>query len=509
MHTERKVIYSNEQYKKDLKKVQEVEQGKSPLDLSAFKRLMVHELCCNTNVLSTSKIGYYSLEDIEKALLNPQSFYSILVDTSKYLMAVSPFYMRLNNYFAKMGIFNYCVDTYDLKSADNNVVIQKYKEDYFKLNSQLEKMNLKHEFGKIMSVLPSEDVFCGLIFEDATDFFIVRVPTPMCKIGQIQDGVYNFKMALNNINALDIGAYPTYLQQAYIDYQNRKGHSDGWYTPPADKQICIKFNETCSYPLPFMIMLTKDIFDIDTYKKLKLQKARVDNYKAIVIEIPIDEDTVDKPLLTEETIMTFAEMNKENMPDDVGLIHTLGKAEAISFKDNTNNMNNLSDAIENLYDASGVTSSLFNGSTVSSSMKLAIENDASIIYKVYRQFERYMNRFIKLRKFNRSNYKFAFRIQDSTVYNHDSVTDAYLKAAEHGLPFKMDYAVSLGLSQNRILGNLFSENVALELHNKLIPLPTSYTMSYDETGRPTNESQGKELSDSGEQTEDNDSNANR
>ena len=202
-------------------------------------------------------------------------------------------------------------------------------------------------------------------------------------------------------------------------------------------------------------------------------------------------------------------MNRANMPDDVGLIHTLGNAEAISFKDNTNNTNNLSDAIENLYDASGVPSSLFNGSNVSSSMKLAIETDAAIIYRFYRQLERYMNRFIKLRKYNRVNYKFAFRIQDSTVYNRDVVTDTYLKAAEHGLPFKLDYAVSLGVSQNRIIGNLFAENVALELHNRLIPLPTSYTMSSEDVGRPTNESQGKSLTESGEQTSDTDQNLNR
>ena len=50
--------------------------------------------------------------------------------------------------------------------------------------------------------------------------------------------------------------------------------------------------------MPFLLGLIKDILDLDTYKKLKLQKARVDNYKAIVIEIPIDEDAVDKPLLT-------------------------------------------------------------------------------------------------------------------------------------------------------------------------------------------------------------------
>ena len=34
---------------------------------------------------------------------------------------------------------------------------------------------------------------------------------------------------------------------------------------------------------------TKDILDLDIYKKLKLQSARTDNYKAIAVEVPIDE----------------------------------------------------------------------------------------------------------------------------------------------------------------------------------------------------------------------------
>ena len=68
--------------------------------------------------------------------------------------------------------------------------------------------------------------------------------------------------------------------------------------------------------MPLLLALVKDILDLDVYKKLKMQKARVDNYKAIVIEIPIDENYVDKPLLTDETLAVFAEMNKANMPDE-------------------------------------------------------------------------------------------------------------------------------------------------------------------------------------------------
>ena len=111
MKTENKVIYSKEQYEKDKKSISGTEKGTSPLDLSAFKRLMIHNLCMNTDIIKNSKIGCYSLEDIERALVNPQSYSKVLVDTSKYLMSISPFYMRINNYFSRMGLFNYCIDT--------------------------------------------------------------------------------------------------------------------------------------------------------------------------------------------------------------------------------------------------------------------------------------------------------------------------------------------------------------------------------------------------------------
>lgn len=501
-----KIVYSKQNYNEDVASITAAEQGQVPLDLSAFKRLMVNDLCTRTNILVDYKIGIWSVETIQRALLNPRVNWRMLLDVSKYLMLISPFYMRINNYFAKMGLFNYTVDTYDVKNQDS--IVDKYKNDFWKLLSQLEKMNLKHEFGKIMDVLPSEDLFCGLLFEDNSDFFIHRVPTRYCRIVQVQDGVYNFAMEIDAIDPLEICGYPQYIQQEYIERRRMDGF-DGWYIPPPEKQICIKMNEAYLFPYPFLIMLAKDIFDIDTYKKLKLQKARVDNYKAIMIEIPIDKNAVDKPLITEELISDIATVNKQNMPDDVGLLHTFGEAEAISFKDNTNNTNNLSDAITNLYDSSGVPSALFNGSTTVAALKMALENDSSIIYRVYRQFERWLNRFIKLRKYSKTNYKFKVRIHDSTVYNRDSVSDAFLKAAEHGLPFKMDYATSLGITQAKLLGNLFMENDVFELHNEFIPLPTSYTMSSESIGRPTNESQGEDLSEAGEQTSDSCANENR
>lgn len=507
------VIYSKLNYDRDSKAFDDAMNGRNRLNLNSFRRLMVHELCTCTDILQTRKIGAYPLERIQDVIRSPWAHTDMLLDISRTLMNLSQFYMRLNNYFARMGLFNYSIDVYDVKTNELNTMEKrcKLRDSYMAVCSEFEKMGFKHEMTKIMSALLVEDIYCGLIFEDSTDFFILKINPSICKIKQIQDGVFNFKLRLSGINPLEIGNYPDYVQQAYIDYCNNNSFFNGWYVPPADKQVCFKLNESCLYPMPMLLALVKDILDLDVYKKLKLQKARVDNYKAIVVEIPIDKDVVDKPLLTDETLAAFAEMNKANMPEDIELIHAPGKATAVSFKDNTNNANNLSDAIENIYDNAGVSSEMFNGGSSGTAFKLSIENDAAFIYAFYRQCERYFTRFIKLRRYNKTLYKFALRIHDSTVFNRFEVSDAFLKAAQNGEPFKLDYGIALGKSPSRILGAMFLENEIFSLHTEFIPLATSYTSTGEDItgGRPTNESKGLDLTEKGEVTKDSDANAAR
>ena len=238
----------------------------------------------------------------------------------------------------------------------------------------------------------------------------------MCKLHQIQDGLYNFKINLSAIKPQELDAYPDYVQDAYVDFMDGK-QSSKWYLPPADKQICIKMNSQWTYPYPLLIGLVKDILDLDTYKKLKLQSARTDNYKAILVEVPIDESTVDKPLLSPDVLSLFAEINRESLSNDIGMIHTLGsKGEAISFKDSANTRNNVSDAVDELYNDSGISKELFNSGGTATAMTLSVENNAGFVYDVYRQFERWINRYIKLRKFNKPSFKFYFYLLDITVF---------------------------------------------------------------------------------------------
>ena len=508
----RTVVYTESDYKKDQNKFEKsMETGN--VDWKNFSRLMTYDLCTRTSVIDNGCVGDISMGDIETALKYPKQGWRTLLRLSESLMRISPHYYRMNNLYSNMALFCWWVDLYDVKENTNAGVI---KKKYSDLVSKLESMNLKHEFSKIMKVIPYQDIYCGLVFENQSDFFFQQIDCKICELYQIQDGLYNFRINLNEIDARNLSAYPNYVKKAYVDWlecvQNGSATIESqWYSPPADKQICLKMNSQWAFPYPILIGLIKDIFDLDIYKKLKLQSARTDNYKAIAVEVPIDETTVDKPLLTPDTLGIFAEINRESMSDDIGLIHTLGSnATPISFKDSSNTRNNVGDSVDEVYNSAGITKELFNGSSSASAVGYSIENDSGFIYGLYRQFERWTNRFIKVRKYNKPAFKFFFTLLDITIFNRKDVTARYKDAIALGIPVIDKYISSLDLTPSRTLGAYVTHESIFDFRNHCIPLQTAYNSSEDGTGgRPTSESKNEVLTESGEKTKDLDSNADR
>lgn len=266
-------IYGEDDYIKDEKAFSEAEkEGK--VSWTSFSRLMLNDLITNTDIIETGYIGDISLRDINHALKHPRNGWRILLRASEQLMLSSPHYYRLNMTYSNMAVFCWGVDLYDVRESANRKTI---KQVYTKLSAKLEDMHLKHEFSKIMKHLPYQDIYCGLVVENADSFFFQKVDYRICRLYQTQDGLYNFQIDLSAINAKELGAYPDYVQDAYIAYKKGGGQLvSSWYMPPADKQICIKLNTQWTFPYPILIGLVKDILDLDTYKKLKLQSARTD-----------------------------------------------------------------------------------------------------------------------------------------------------------------------------------------------------------------------------------------
>ena len=89
-----------------------------------------------------------------------------------------------------------------------------------------------------------------------------------------------------------------------------------------------------------------------------------------------------------------------------------------------------------------------------------------------------------------------------------------MKDGQYGLPVRSAIMATAGYSPSDMENMLYLENEILGLKDMEIPLTSSNTQSSDSNaatdkgGRPTNESQGKDLSDAGAVTKENDSNAN-
>ena len=481
------------------------------VDFKNFQRLMIRDICTNTSVIETGCIGDVRLKDVELALKFPKQGWKILLAASNELMRISPHYFRMNNLYSNMALFCWWVDLYDVKE---NAKVDSIKKSYAALAAKLENMNLKHEFSKIMKVIPYQDIYCGLVFENQSDFFFQQIDYKICELYQIQDGLYNFRIDLSQIKAQNLTAYPNYVQQSYVDYiesVKQGSPKSQWYEPPADKQICLKLNSQWTFPYPILIGLIKDILDLDVYKKLKLQSARTDNYKAIAVEVPIDENTVDKPLLTPETLGIFAEINRESMTDDIGLIHTLGSnATPISFKDSSNTRNNVSDSVDEIYNSAGISKELYNGSSSGTAVTFSIENDSGFVYGLYRQFERWVNRFIKIRKYNKPAYKFLFYLLDVTIFNRDNVSKRYKEAVSLGVTVIDKWLATLDMTPSRTLGSFTLHKDIFDFQNNFVPLKSSFNSAEDNgAGRPSAESKGETLDESGEKTKDLDSNIDR
>ena len=501
-------IYTEVDYKNDQDKFDKsIKDGK--VDWANFSRLMTYDLCTRTSIMDNDCIGDINMRDIEMALKYPKHHWKILLKLSEELMRISPHYFRMNNLYSNMALFRWGLDVWGVTA---NVKNDNLKKTYSALAAKLESMNLKHEFSKIMKYIPYQDIYCGLVFENASDYFFQQIDYKICELYQIQDGLYNFRIDLTQISATNLVAYPDYVQKAWLDFRDKKINADidgQWYKPPADKQICLKLNSQWTFPYPILIGLIKDILDLEVYKKLKLQSARTDNYKAVAVEVPIDTNTVDKPLLTPDTLGIFAEINRESMSDDIGLLHTLGSpATPISFKDSSNTRNNVSDAIDEMYNSSGQTREYYNGSSSATAVSYSVENDAGFVYGLYRQFERWINRWIKIRKYNKTTFKFEFYLLDMTIFNKDSVTSSFKDSLAIGSTTIDKYMAALDMTPSRTLGSYLTHEVIFDFRNHFIPLQSAYNSSSDNNGagRPTAESQGKQLSEEGEKTKDNDGN---
>lgn len=446
----------------------------------------------------SSMVANFSPEQIRRFMKNPASHQRQIRQLSNYLYDYSGEYRQIIDYMSNLSKFAYVIDPLFITNTDTDWKTVEKAE--LKVAQEMSKLSLPHELSKIMRTMWKQDVFYGYEHENKDSFFIQSMDADYCRLSsQDYDGVflYEFDFSYFDSNNDLLTNYPLEFRQKYQTYKNTK---EKWIELSSDKAVAFKINEEItSYSLlPFGVMIDK-LFELEEYEKLQKARAKMDNFMLLVQQIPLNDKAqgMDEFLIDLETAAHFHDLAVAGLGDGIGLLTTPLEITAVKTEKGNKDRDNVSSALKRTFDTSGISQFMFN-SDKNTSVGLA---KASIIheqriFKIYRQFERWLNR--KVRKMS-GKYKFKVRLLDVTNFTENKAFDAYLKADQSGFPFIEEASAVMGISPMDLYNKLMRENSPIGYQSKMKPLATSHTQSAkdtDSSGAPTKTDD--EISDSGQ-----------
>ena len=489
----------------DKKGFEEFNAGESPLNFSALSRLIVGDVTTNQDFDIYGGFGSgHKLKDVLKYLTDPYMYSNELIDLSNWLYNTSGYYKRLVLHFANMSTLNWVVnavgltdksgDTIDYSSINKSV----FKSKYNRIVSMVSRMSPKNEFRKIMNTVFKEGAYFGYYVGDDKSGFFRKLNPRHCEITGIMDGSFVFDFNLSAISAVDIGYYPQEIQVLYREWiENRKlgSGANGRVRLNAERAICIKADDTTLNVVPMFIFMLKDIMDLDAFKQLQKVAAEIDNYRLLVLKAPVDKShgAVDVLQVSQDLIAKFTEIAMSVVPDHTGVLSTIMDPEFVQSKSSATDKDNVKSATNSLYRNAG-TPILNNDTSVG--MKYSVEADGAIVYALLRQLEQWVNRRIKLLRWNPAYCKFELEILNQTVYNKKDVTEMYRSASERSIPALMQWASSVSLTPDKIEGANYLQNTLFGFVDKWKVPKTSFTSTGENTkaGRPEDDLENLEES---------------
>lgn len=461
---------------------------------------------------TTKSYTVYNKDKLRTALKNPLSDNNSkeLRHLSQFLYFLSFQYRRIIAYYASQVDLTAYTVIPNVSMTKNNDP-EKIMKNYEKVLHWLEKMNLPAQIYNILVTAWREDVFYGYIYyedgdEDLNSFVIVPLDGDYCKISSVNyDGTLNF--------AFDF-SYFTGSNSAYLDYWDpefaqlyRKYQKDmkmRWQELNPDRTVCFKINyDQTDRVIPPFTPLFESIIDLIDLRALANVQEQLDIYKLLVAKIDTIDGSkdVDDFNIDLETAVKFYNKMIEVLPKEIGLVLSPMDIEPITFEhDNTENNDNISTSMKNIFSSSGGSQVLdSNRLTGSSAVRAALIADGLMATRpVLHQIEARVNRWLDyVVPKNKMRVKY---MADVTPFTKDEMINRVKEGATLGVPgSKLMYASLLGISPLDVHAMQYFENDVLHLTENWKPLQSSYTQSSQNTaGRP--EVDITEISDEGEKS---------
>jgi hypothetical protein len=450
-------------------------------DQNSFSRLIISQMSNNREGRSILK-GYKQSEvrDIVDGFSLERN-QAKLRDISKLLFAKSPQYKRLIEYFAGMALFAHVVAPIkDIKKLNNTKVMKQYTQ----IGELLKLMSIRHEMTKVLKIAFREDIFYGYIHRDKNSFYVQHIDGSIAKITSIEDGVFNFSIDMSYFdrNPLLLSTYATEVQLKHKQWKQMKSINStlsSWVELDAENTICIKINEEMLDVFPPFAGSFDAIFDIDGFKQLRKDKEELSNYMIITQELPMraNSDNNNDFMIDKDMMMFFHNMAGDTVPENVGVITSPMKINALKFDKDRADSDGVAKAERDLWSGLGVSQLLFNADkSTSQGLLMSVKTDEEIVFGVLTQIQRWLNRYLK---FEFSELMFNVNILHVTYFNRQDMYKMYIESAQYGIPVKSMLSATIGLDPIEMMNMAYLENDLLKMHEEFIPLMSSHVMGAD------------------------------
>lgn len=472
------------------------------------------------DLTQTRSITYntYSRDNLRTFLRNPasESNQKSLRKLSNYLYNVSHVYRRLINFKAyqvQCKAWTVYPDIPITEEPDQDNILQNYE----RVVKYVRNMDIKSQILKCMLHLWKDDVVFGFCYGDPEndgEFFIHLLDPDYCKISsqQYYRGVLNFAFDFSfftGTNSYYLDIYDPIFKKLYNKYQS--DNSLRWQELPIENTFCLKINvDNLDYPIPPLSGLFDSIINLADLQAVQDLKDELEAYKLIYAKIDTISGTkdVDDFEIDLDLANAFYQKLQSALPDNVALAMSPMKLDSIDFNsNNANDVNIISEAYENIINANGGIVLNQNKITNSASFKLALQFDSMDAMAVTEQINAWINLWIKN---HLGETGMVVEFDGTSPYFTNDRIDQLLKAAQYGLPVKLELSALVSANPAKERGMSFMENaLGLSTTSWNRPLVSSNTQSGltengdGSDGRP--ESDGP-LSDEGEKTKDGEKN---
>lgn len=423
----------------------------------------------------------YDKEKLRRYIKNPERNFIELQELSRYLYRLSYPYRRIIQYNATMLDMTsfICVPDVDMQHANSKKVVKKHYEKALK---QIQKMNMKSQIVKLLTIAWREDAVFAYAYEDSEAFFLLPLDGDYCRIvSQNFDGTYNF--------AFDFGYFDTYpylleywdkeFKEKYELYTSDK-RLYRWQVIDADRGFCLKINQDHLWCLPPFLPLFQGIIDLIDLQDIQNVKDKLSIYKLLIMR----EETLQKATQPDEftvdidSAVAYFDKFAASLPPEVAAVLSLLPVDVVEFKgDTTDDVDMISNSMSNLFKSAGVSQILDRNKIEGAVAFTAAMISDSVIStaSILPQVEVWINRYIQ---FKLGHCAAKIKYLPVTPYTKADYLNRVLAAAQSGAPVKLQISSLLNEDPFEAYSMQYLENEVLDIATGgWIPLSTSYTLS--------------------------------